>query len=152
MRVQDVVRSVDYALNRPDVDRGNVRVIGSGRGALWALFAAALDARVQGIVCEQGLLSYRTLTGTDRYTHGADIFIPSILKHFDLPQVAGTIVPRRLSIVAPLDAMKRPVEKAAAERAYDWTRQVYANAGSGDQFKIVASERPLEASDYFALL
>ncbi len=152
MRVQDVVRSVDYVLSRPDVDRSNVRVVGSGRGALWVLFAAALDARIQAAVCEQGLLSYRTLTGTDRYTHGADIFIPSILKHFDLPQVSAAIVPRRLSVVAPVDAMKRPVEEAAAERAYEWTRQVYTNAGAREQFRILAPEHPLEASAYFALL
>src|SRR5579864_3046021 len=98
MRVRDVVRSVDYVLSRPDVKRGKVRVVGSGRGALWVLFATALDARIQETVCEQGLLSYRTLTGTDRYTHGADIFIPSLLERFDLPQVAATIVPRRLSV------------------------------------------------------
>jgi cephalosporin-C deacetylase-like acetyl esterase len=152
MRVQDVIRSVDYVLSRPDVDRSNLRVVGSGRGALWVLFAAALDARIQAAVCEQGLLSYRTLTGSDRYTHGADIFIPSILEHFDLPQVAAAIVPRRLSVVAPVDAMKRPVDAAAAERAYDWTRQVYTNAGAREQFRIFAAEKPLEASAYLSLL
>jgi len=134
------------------VDHSNVRVVGSGRGALWVLFAAAIDARIQAAVCEQGLLSYRTLTGTDRYTHGADIFIPSILEHLDLPQVAAAIVPRRLSVVAPVDAMKRPVEKAAAERAYDWTRLVYTSAGAREQFRILTAEYPLEASAYFALL
>ena len=150
MRVQDVVRSVDYVLSRPDVDRASVRAVGSERGALWVLFAAALDDRIQAAVCAQGLLSYRTLTGTDRYTHGADIFIPSILEHFDLPQVAAALVPRRLSVVAPVDAMKRPVDAATAERTYDWTRQVYTKAGAGEQFRIVAG--PLAASDYFALL
>jgi cephalosporin-C deacetylase-like acetyl esterase len=152
MRVQDVVRSVDYVLNRPDVDSANVRAVGSGRGALWVLFAAALDARILAAVCEQGLLSYRMLTATDRYTHGADIFIPSILEHLDLPQVAAAIVPRRLSVVAPVDAMKRPIDAAAAERAYDWTRKVYTNAGAREQFRIVTAEQPLAASAYFALL
>jgi hypothetical protein len=35
MRVQDVVRSLDYALSRPEVDVSRLVVIGSGMGALW---------------------------------------------------------------------------------------------------------------------
>ncbi|HTS69290.1 MAG TPA: acetylxylan esterase, partial [Terriglobia bacterium] len=103
MRVQDVIRSVDYALSRPDVGGAGVRLIGRGEGALWALFAAALDARILATVCERGLLSYHCLTQADRYHYDADVIIPDVLNHFDLPQVAAAVAERSLALLAPVD-------------------------------------------------
>ena len=93
MRVRDVVRSVDYALSRADSAQDGVRVIGKGMGALWALFAATLDPRIRALVCDHGLLCYRALTASDRHLHGANVFIPDVLKHFDLPDVAAAARP-----------------------------------------------------------
>jgi cephalosporin-C deacetylase-like acetyl esterase len=124
MRVQDVVRSVDYVLSRSDVEPAGLRLIGQGAGALWALYAAALDPRIPSVIAERGLLSYRLLAQTDRYTHGAGVFIRGVLNHFDLPQVAAAIAPRPLTLVSPVDAMKRPVPVAAAEAAYGRIRIV----------------------------
>ncbi len=118
MRVQDVVRGVDYALSRSDVDRSGVRLIGKGRGALWALYAAALDSRIQSTVCEGGLLSYGTLASSDKYTYEADVFALDVLKHFDLPQVAAVVAPRRLTLLSPAGPLREPVSLEAARRVY----------------------------------
>jgi cephalosporin-C deacetylase-like acetyl esterase len=136
MRVQDVVRSVDYVLSRPDVDKGGLRVIGKGAGALWALYAAALDERITAVVAQGGLISYGSLARVDRYLHGAQIFVRDVLKSFDLPQVAGAVADRRLVLLGLTDPMKNPVPAASALRAYEWTRQAYANAGASDRFEI----------------
>jgi hypothetical protein len=137
MRVRDVVRSVDYALSRTDAGAPGARLTGKGAGALWCLFAAALEPRVATLVAENGLVSYRSLTAVDRYKHGASVFVPDILKHFDLPQVAGALSGRDLTLVSPVDPMKRPVELAAARKEYAWTQQVFEAAGAGDRFRIV---------------
>jgi len=151
MRVRDVVRSVDYALSRPDA--GGVRVIGKGMGALWALFAAALDPRIQSVVCDSGLLSYRSLTGTDRYLHEASIFIPGVLRNFDLPQVAAAVAGRPLALLAPVDAMKMPVELGIARKAYEGAQAVYTAAGAADRFQVVGrSEKVDRADQYLDLL
>jgi len=117
MRVQDAVRSVDYALSRDDVDRAGVRAIGKGMGALWVLFAAALDPRIAHAVCDGGLLSYRTLASSDRYLHGASIMLPDVLKHFDLPQVAAA-AGSRVVLRNPVDAMKSSVDGETAQKTY----------------------------------
>jgi cephalosporin-C deacetylase-like acetyl esterase len=135
-RVQDVRRSVDYALSRPDCDSSGVLVIGKGMGALWALYAAALDPRIKSLVCHGGLLSYRSLTATDRYLHGADVFILNVLNHFDLPQVAGAVAGRRLILLSPTDAMQQPIDVAVAAAAYHWTRDTYIAAGAEDRFHV----------------
>ncbi|PYT26700.1 MAG: hypothetical protein DMG57_20665 [Acidobacteria bacterium] len=144
MRVQDVVRVVDYALSRTEVDRGRVRVIGQGMGALWVLFAAALDRRITHAVCERGLVSYRALTSADRYMHGASIFIPDVLKHFDLPQLASSVAGRRLIILKPVDAMKSVVDENTALQTYEPAAQAYSKAGKADNFVVVC--KPAESS------
>ena len=135
MRVADVIRSVDYALSRADVS--GVRAVGQGAGALWVLYAAALDSRIAEVVSERGLVSYKALAQTDRYTHGADIFVRDVLLRFDLPQVAAAIAPRPLSLVRPVDAMKRPVEAARAGEVYSVAAAAYRSAGAGGAFRIL---------------
>ena len=150
MRVHDVVRSVDYALSRPDAGHGGLRVIGKGAGALWALFAATLDARITSVIAQQGLLTYSSLATGDRYLHGAHIFLRDVLLSFDLPQVAGAVAGRRLILLSPVDPMKNPVPLAAARRAYQWTQQAYSAAGAAGQFEIVPG--PADAELYGKLL
>jgi pimeloyl-ACP methyl ester carboxylesterase len=153
MRVQDVIRSVDYALSRSDVDASGVRLVGKGMGALWSLYAAALDHRIVSVVCEGGLLAYRNLTEVDRYVHGADIFIPGVLKHFDLPHVAAAVADRRLVLLRPVDAMKVAVEESRARKAYEWTREAYAKIGAADRFRILGREpHTYRAGEYLELL
>jgi cephalosporin-C deacetylase-like acetyl esterase len=144
MRVQDVVRTVDYALSRPDVDPGGVRAVGKGMGALWVMFAAALDERIRAAVCEAGLGAYRLLAQTDRYLHGAGIFLRDVLLEFDLAQVAATIAPRRLTLLSPVDAMKRPLRLSAARRLYEFAEQAYRAAGAPGAFRI--TDRAPESS------
>ncbi len=136
MRVLDVLRGVDYALGRDDVDKRGLRAAGSGRGATWLLFAAALDVRIQSLVCDHGLLSYKSLVQADRYRYGADIFLPGVLQRFDLPLVAATLADRALALLSPLDPMKRTVSIPSAEGAYEWTRKVFAGARAGGRFRI----------------
>jgi cephalosporin-C deacetylase-like acetyl esterase len=118
MRVHDVIRTVDYAVTRGDVNRDGVRVTGRGAGALWSLFAAALDPRIASLSAERMLLSYKSLASTDRYLHNASIFLKDGLLHTDLPQVAALAAPRPVSLIDPVDPMKRVVRTADAAAAY----------------------------------
>ena len=140
MRVQDVVRSVDYALSRPDALKTGVRIAGKGAGALWVLYAAALDPRISSVVAERSLLSYRSLAQVDRYTHSAGIFVRDVLLHFDLPQVAAALADRKLTLLSPVDAIKRLSNLADAREAYRWTAEAYHNAGAGGRFEIGGQE------------
>jgi len=138
MRVRDALRSVDYALSRADVAAEELEVVGQGAGALWALYAAALDPRIVSVTAERGLLSYRSLAQVDRYTHGAGIFLRGVLQRFDLPHVAAAIAPRRLTLHAPVDAMGRPVPAERAGVVYTFTRDAYRARGAENRFRITA--------------
>jgi cephalosporin-C deacetylase-like acetyl esterase len=153
MRVQDVMRSVDYISSRDDADTDHLHAIGTGMGATWCLYAAALDPRIQGLIAVDGLLSYRTLTESDRYLYGADVFVRNVLLHFDLPQVAAAVADRQLALIQPRDAMKKPVSQSAAEEAYQTARSVYRAAGQEDRFRIeTGGENGATPQNYLRLL
>jgi hypothetical protein len=151
MRVQDVMRAVDYTLSRPDADRSGVDVIGKGAGALWALYAAALDTRIRAVIAERGLISYRSLTGTDRYLHTAGVFVRDVLKSFDLPHVAAAIADRRLVLLSPTGPMKEP-DVAATAQAYEFTRQAYARAGAPGRFQVTGDRAGISAAEQYIRL
>ena len=149
MRVGDFLRSVDYALTRPDVDPKGLAAIGRGMGALWVLYAAALDDRIRSAVCHQGLLSYRALTSVDRYTQESSVFVRDVLTAFDLPQVAAAVAPRRLTLLEPLGPMKASVEIAEAIAAYEWARKVYNATPAPERFVVAGRDPLLSLADLY---
>jgi cephalosporin-C deacetylase-like acetyl esterase len=140
MRVGDVMRCVDYMLARWPGDQ-RVKTVGVGMGGLWALFAAALDRRIESVVAIGALASYRMLAEADRYLHGADILVPGLLREFDLPEIVAAIAPRAVTIAGPVDAMKRPLEGERAAACYSRTADAYARAGAARAFRVVAEVR-----------
>lgn len=153
MRVLDVVRCVDYTAQREGVDMRRLHLIGKGRAALWCLLAAVFDDRIANLICTGGLLSYRTLAMADRYLYAADVFIPDILHHFDLPEIAATIAPRPLVFIKPMDGLKKAVALQQAEEAYRGTLGAYRIAGAEKNFRIECEGASLgSASHYLSLM
>lgn len=149
MRVQDVLRSVDYVMSRPDANNQPLHVIGVRRGGLWCLYAAALDARIRSLISVRSPLSYRSLAQVDRYLYGADVFVPDVLLEFDLPQIAGIIAGRPLALVLPTGAMKNAVEVDVAREAYRWTLGAYKCAGFENHFLIESNATDLETPAHY---
>ncbi|MEO6828759.1 MAG: alpha/beta fold hydrolase [Acidobacteriaceae bacterium] len=149
MRVQDVVRSVDYVMSRKEADTTHLHVIGKGMGGMLCLYAAALDPRIRSLISVQSLLSYRSLTETDRYLYGADVFVPNVLLHFDLPQVAAAVADRPLTLIEPMDAMKKGVTAGVAEEVYKPARAVYEAAGAGKLFQIESQDEHLNTPEHY---
>ena len=140
-------------MQREGADRQHLHVIGKGTAGLWCLYAAALDDRIQSVICADSLLSYRLLTQTDKYLYGADVFIPKVMRYFDLPQVAAAVSPRSLALIDPKDAMKATVNSSKAEEAYGWTRMAYGLTASGKEFRIeCGGSEPSSGDGYLRLL
>ncbi|MGH9617590.1 MAG: alpha/beta hydrolase [Acidobacteriaceae bacterium] len=152
MRVRDVVQSVNFAINTPQADGKNLHVIGKGMAGLWCLYAAALDSRIRSLISVESLLSYRSLASVDRYLYGADVFVPDVLLHFDLPQIAAAVASRPLTLIEPRDAMKNAVAESEAEQAYAFTRAAYEAAESGNLFRIESQSAGLDTPEHYLSL
>lgn len=152
MRVLDVVRCVDYTMQREGVDTRRLHLIGKGDAALWCLFAAALDDRITNLICTDCLLSYRTLAMADRYLYGAGVFIPDILHHFDLHEIAAAIAPRPLAFIEPRDSMKEAVTSQRAQEAYRGTLAAYQIAGAKENFRVECEGAGLGSAEHYLAL
>lgn len=152
MRVQDVMRCVDYALQREGADAQRVHLIGKGQAAMCCLYAAALDDRIRNLICTGGLLSYRKLARADRYLYGADVLAPDILRHLDLPDVAAAVAPRPLVFIEPKDAMMKTVELKEAEEEYRVTQAAYRIAGAETSFRMECEGASLGSAQHYLSL
>jgi len=132
MRLLDVIKGVDYLCSRDDVDIDQIGCVGHGVGALLAMYAGSIDGRIEFVVAYEPLISYRSLVKSQFYTHHFNIFLPDVIKAFDLPDVAATIAPRTLILVCPVDAMKNQVPTEVVEKEYAWAKGIYRFLGNED--------------------
>jgi len=128
MRVRDALAALAYLRGRPEVDAAAIVITGCGLGGVVALFAAAIDGAVAGVVTWDALVSFRALLEEETYTWPADAFIPNALRHCDLPELAASLFcPVR--ILNPLDGCRvRLSEQAIARLNGRAGRATYAAA------------------------
>jgi cephalosporin-C deacetylase-like acetyl esterase len=96
---------------------GPVALYGKGNGGVLALYAAALDGRVQKAVVDGAVLSYMDIAQA-RIHDAWEIVIPGVLKSFDLPDLARAIAPRPLVLIDPRTPAGAPAARAVVERQY----------------------------------
>ncbi|MES2221746.1 MAG: hypothetical protein V4587_12370 [Acidobacteriota bacterium] len=103
-RVWDILRTVQYLAERPDVNPSQIRMIGQEEAGLVALMASALDDRVRSVLLTKVIVSYISIAQTKDYSLALEWFLPGILEKFDLPDIAASVSPRPVWIVDSVDA------------------------------------------------
>jgi cephalosporin-C deacetylase-like acetyl esterase len=91
MRVDDVIRAVDYLASRPDVDAGNITVVASGHMGLVALHAAVLDSRIKHVTVDHVLESYRSLLAAPMPLDAPQDILPGVLEKYDVPDLVRVL-------------------------------------------------------------
>lgn len=91
MRVRDALAALAWLRTRPEVAPDRIVLTGSGLGGAVALHVAAIDADIAGVVVLDGLSSFHSLLAATHYPWPADAFVPGVLRHYDLPQLAAAI-------------------------------------------------------------
>lgn len=94
MRVDDVIRAVDYLASRPDVDPNNITAEASGHMGLVLLHAAVLDPRIKHITIDHVLESYDSLLHAPMPLDAPQDILPGVLLHYDIPELARALGPR----------------------------------------------------------
>jgi len=128
---------------RPGFEGLPVAIIGVGEGAIWALFAAALDTRMEQVVTFGGLSDYARILNAANCAWHTSALVPRMFTWGDLPQVAALVAPRPLTIIAPVDHDRRPVSSASARSTYRGVARLY-EAFAAPTFHIVAAGRAPE--------
>lgn len=127
MRALDIIRGVDLLSGRA------TEVIAFARegGGIPLLHAAVLDPRIKSVAIEGSLVSYRSVI--DRRVHRSvfEHVVRGVLKHYDLPELAGLIAPRPVMLAGGVDPMGQPLSWPDFQRQY---------SGAGANVKLVRRE------------
>lgn len=129
-RVNDIV-----ALLR--AHRGQrVILAAAGHVTVPALWAASIEPGADTLFLSGGLTTYRSIVETEEYRHTLANFLPGVLKHTDLPQIAGALKLNKFVIAGAVDAAGKPADPALVQRLYpkatvrpglDWTANFIAS-------------------------
>lgn len=112
IRTEDLIRSVDYLVSRPDVDRARISAYGYGQAGVYVLHAALLDDRVRGVVLERAPAAYRLALERPIHRHLYEIAIPGVLRRYDLDDLILALHPRPVKLINPVDLLDRPLRLA----------------------------------------
>jgi dienelactone hydrolase len=145
--VEDARAAVDALQKDPLVDPQRIYMFGYSMGGTVALYTAALDSRVAGVVSISGFTPMRTDTaakgtgGVARYSHergmiprlgffvGHEAQIP-----YDFDDVIAAIAPRPVMVVQP--ALDRDATPADVHTAVEQARKVYGLYGASPRLDL----------------
>jgi hypothetical protein len=117
-RVTDIL-ALAAALRGYAALRGSaLKVVASGRLTTPALLAAAMDSDIAELHLSGALVSYRSIVETERYSTPFCNFVFGMLACTDLPEVAASLAPRRVSLAGTVDAAGATLEVAAVRAVY----------------------------------
>jgi dienelactone hydrolase len=113
LRLDDVIRAMDWLSARRDVNRSAITIYGQGVMGMVALHSAVLDDRIRQVVIENALVSYRTIVDQPVHRDISPIMIPGVLRHYDTPDLIAALAPRMVAIYDPIDAAGKPLANPA---------------------------------------
>jgi len=103
-RTFDLLRLVDWLKAH---DHDGVHLVAKGWGTIPATFAALLDDRVTRVTLKHALSSYSAIAEAQDYNWPLSLFLPDVLKTFDLPDCYTALASKQL----------RQIELQGAQRA-----------------------------------
>jgi cephalosporin-C deacetylase-like acetyl esterase len=118
MRAADIQRGINLLVARSDVDSSNLAGIGKGTAAVAMLHAAALDPRIQKVALEDMLVSYDAIVTRRIHRKMFEQIVPSTLKFYDLPDLAGSLSPRQVWIIDAVNPMGQVIPASQVRAIY----------------------------------
>jgi dienelactone hydrolase len=139
----DDLRSVDYLVSRPEVDRERVGCVGLSVGGLRSAHLAALDDRVKAAVAVGWMTSFPTqLRRHVRNTIGHTKLIPGLYRHLDYPDVVSLAMPSALFVInGSRDALFEP---SGVRASFAKLQACYAKAGCPERLQTRLYDTPHE--------
>jgi len=118
-RVTDLLAVIrGLRATRPDLASRRVLVAARGTATVIAQFAAALEPAVGALYLAGGIASYQRIVDSETYTYPLGNFVPDLLRHTDLPDLAAAISPRRVVLAGAVDAAGRTLPVAEVRPEY----------------------------------
>jgi dienelactone hydrolase len=139
----DDVRTVDYLVTRPEVDRNRIGCVGLSVGGLRACHLAALDDRIKAAVVVGWMASFpRQLRRHIRNTIGHTKVVPGLYRHLDYPDVASLALPSALLVIN--GSQDRLFDLDGVKAAFAKLTACYQKAGVPERLRVRLYDSPHE--------
>ena len=136
LRVWDVSRAIDAIAEFEDVDLDRIACMGNSGGGTVTYYAACTDNRIKAAMPSCSVCTYKDSIGS--IDHCVCNFIPGVMSHFDIGDLAGLVAPKILVVVA---GVKDPIFPINAVRScFNTIKGVYKADGHPDNCRLVLGE------------
>lgn len=117
-RVTDIQAALQGLRSRAEWAGRPIAIAASGFTTVPALFAAAIDKRVDRLYLSGGLISFDELCREPNYREPFGNFVPQLLLHTDLPAIIQDLVPTPVTIAGAVDGAHRPLTIERIQKDY----------------------------------
>ena len=135
-RVYDAMRSLDYLSTRPEIDMNRIGVMGISGGGTTTFYSAAIDERFKVAVVSGYFNTYRDSILS--ISHCIDNYIPGVLKHAEMYDIAGLIAPRAMFVESGTEDTIFPID--ATRFAFDRAQEIFRTFGAEDRLGLEVFE------------
>jgi dienelactone hydrolase len=133
----DVVRLLRTLQERADVQPDNIGVAAMRDMGPAAIHAAAFEPDITWLTLDGAPLSYADIVTSQIYNVSANAFVAGALKAYDLPDLLASVVPRKVALMQPANAMLEPASKSSVDQTYSVARQWYGEQNASDKLRIM---------------
>ena len=142
----NAVRSIDYLVSRPEVDRNRIAATGLSGGGALTFWIAAVDDRVKCAAAASGMTDWESNVTNRIVRLHCDCMLPINTYGWEFTTVAALAAPRPLLFVNCDDDLGFPM--AANHRIAARLRKIYGMYGKSDVFKDYVTHGPVGAHAY----
>jgi len=123
-RVTDILAVVRAAKAHPALQNRPILLAAQGKLTVPAQFASALTANINRVLVTGGLSSFRSVVEIENYGHAFVNFLPGMLEHTDLPEVAAQSQARKVIMAGMIDGAGRRLPADEVRKLYERTRNL----------------------------
>lgn len=142
----DIVRVTNFLKSRKDVDVNKIGGVAFDEICPVLLHAAAMEKSIQSILLVGSIISYRSIVMNNLYnTELSNYAVAGALNAYDLPDLMGSIAPRKIALVELKDQMNQPASRFLIDEELSFPRYVYSLKNCTGNLNILSSTQNLDS-------
>lgn len=137
----DIAEVANFLKNFPKANANQISAVAFGEQCPSLLHAAAFEPSITGITVIEPPISYYDIACTRfyGYINSFSWGVAGALTAYDLPDLAASLIPRKLTYIRPMDGQKKAASPALIEDQLSYPKSVYGLSSPGS-IKILQAE------------